>query len=134
MSSDPNNTIRQLDQIINIVRFLGDRALTEGMFQCKQLFEEGYQISQSLVHVITGQLKGSGVVEVVGNNRIEFRYDKEYAGYEEYGNRYREGHPYFTPAVTYIMNNLPNRMGLALQRAVTASSPTGIGLSGSPFV
>lgn len=134
MSSDPNNAIRQLDAVINIIHFLGERALTEGMFQCKNLFDEGYRISQSLVHVITGQLKGSGRVEVVGNNRIEFRYDKEYAGWEEYGNRYREGHPYFEPAVTYIMNNLPNRMGIALQRAVSMSPTTGFGITGAPFV
>jgi len=57
----------------------------------------GFQDSQRLVHVRTGNLKRSGYIQDVGENKVEYGYTVPYAHEEEYGNAKRPPHPYVEP-------------------------------------
>jgi hypothetical protein len=114
--------LKNLSGLVNLLNDLGDRLIAEMMFEAKKVFDEGYDISQSLVHVITGQLKGSGTVFVSSGNEIQFGYNRPYAEVEEFrtGGKYQT-HSYFRPAERYIEDNLDSRLGQAIQRHIDAS-------------
>ena len=101
-----------------MLNHLRSRFAAEAMDAAQALCDEALRMSDSVVHRITGELAGSGVVAVISGNEIQYRYDKEYAGYEEFGNKYREGHPYFRPSAQYIRDNLGAKMELALKAVV----------------
>lgn len=68
--------------------------------------ESAYNFARSVsagyrarVHVITGALKASIKTEKVTEGHHKIVVGKEYGVYEEYGTRYRPGHPAFIPAL-----------------------------------
>lgn len=59
--------------------------------------KQGAQIARRLVHVDTGELKGS-----IYARDAEFGADAPHAGFEEFGTVHRPPHPYMRPAVQAI--------------------------------
>jgi len=115
--------LKGLSGLIALLSDLGNRLIAEMMFEAEKLFQEGLDLSQSLVHVITGQLKGTGTVATVSGNQIVFSYDRPYAVVEEYreGGKYQT-HTYFRPAQVYIQDNLETRMVQAVERHIEAAA------------
>src|SRR5215510_2853003 len=75
--------LKGLSGLIALLSDLGNRLIAEMMFEAQKLFQEAYDYSQSLVHVISGHLKGSGVVATVSASEIVFAYAAVYADVEE---------------------------------------------------
>lgn len=62
-------------------------------------------------HVITGEYRDSIHDEDQGDNVTLVVADAPYAPFEEYGTRYRPGHPAFTPAVERARAAYPGKFG-----------------------
>jgi hypothetical protein len=118
-----NIDLKGLAGLIPLLNDFGDRVVAEMMFEATKLFDEAYDMSQALVHVITGQLKGSGVVATQSGTEIVFGYRQPYADVEEQrkGGKYQT-HEYVKPAYDYIVANLETRMVQALDRHISAAA------------
>jgi hypothetical protein len=118
-----NIDLKGLAGLIPLLNDLGDRLIAEMMFEATKVFDEGYDLTQSLVHVISGHLKGSGVVTTVSGNEIVFGYSAEYAAVEEERGPTQsyESHMFFEPGAVYIQDNLSDRLGQAVQRHIDAA-------------
>lgn len=60
--------------------------------------DEAFELSQSLVPVLTGELRASGHVEQTGPLSAEVVYDAEHAVYVEYGTSDTAPQPFIGPA------------------------------------
>jgi hypothetical protein len=119
-----NINLKGLAGLIPLLNDFGDRVVAEMMFEAKKLFDEGYDLTQSLVHVITGHLKGSGVVATQSGNEIVFGYSAVYAAAEEERGPTQsyDTHMFFEPGAVYIQDNLETRMIQALERHISAAA------------
>lgn len=68
--------------------------------------QDGFNDSQRLVHVRTGNLKRSGSIKSQTSDKVTYGYDANYAGYEEFGTSRRPPHPYITPRYNILGNGL----------------------------
>jgi HK97 gp10 family phage protein len=59
-------------------------------------------------HVITGYMRDHTVAKKVGDTKAELVSTAPYAGYEEFGTRYRPAHPFIRPAIVDARVELPN--------------------------
>ena len=64
--------------------------------------------ARDYAHVITGQMRDHTVAKKVGDTNAEVVSTMPYAGYEEFGTRFRPAHPFIRPAVIDGQNELPN--------------------------
>jgi hypothetical protein len=60
----------------------------------KKAAQYGLDDSQALVHVVTGELKGSGGIKIDTPERVTYGYDAAHASDEEFGTARRPAHPY----------------------------------------
>lgn len=80
--------------------------------------KRGFDMSQSIVHVITGFLKGSGKIEGDGKTHIEIIYAARYAGFEEFGTVFRPAHHYLAPSMDQIKKEIPKALETAFKRII----------------
>ena len=59
-------------------------------------------------HVITGYMKAHTVAHKVSDTKAELISSAPYAGYEEFGTRFRPAHPFIRPAIVDARVELPN--------------------------
>ena len=59
-------------------------------------------------HVITGYMKEHTVAHKVNETKSEVVSTAPYAGYEEFGTRFRPPHPFIRPAIVDARVELPN--------------------------
>jgi len=116
--------LKGLSGLLALLEDLGNRLIAEMMFEATKLFQEAYDYSQSIVHVITGHLKGSGVVATVSATEIVFAYAAVYAEAEETRGPTQkyDDHMFFKPSAVYITDSLDQRMGIAIERHLAASA------------
>jgi len=70
---------------------------TQANAVAKQWAYDGVYSSKALAHVITGKMKASIRQKRLGPAKYKTTAGAFYSIYEEFGTRYREGHPFFTP-------------------------------------
>ena len=59
-------------------------------------------------HVITGYMKAHTVAHKVNEEKAELISSAPYAGYEEFGTRFRPAHPFIRPAIVDARVELPH--------------------------
>jgi HK97 gp10 family phage protein len=74
--------------------------------------------ARDYAHVITGYMKEHTVAHKVDDKKAEVISTAPYAGYEEFGTRYRPAHPFIRPAVIDGQNELPNMNRKAVNKEI----------------
>jgi HK97 gp10 family phage protein len=64
--------------------------------------------ARGYAHVITGQMRDHTVAKKVNDKKAEVVSTMPYAGFEEFGTKFRPAHPFIRPAVIDGQNELPN--------------------------
>jgi HK97 gp10 family phage protein len=64
--------------------------------------------ARDYAHVITGYMKEHTVAHKVDDTHAELISTAPYAGYEEFGTRFRPPHPFIRPAIVDARVELPN--------------------------
>jgi len=64
--------------------------------------------ARGYAHVITGYMKEHTVAHKISDTKAEVISTAPYAGFEEFGTRYRPAHPFIRPAIIDGRNDLPN--------------------------
>lgn len=64
--------------------------------------------ARQYAHVITGYMRDHTVAHKVGDDKAELISSAPYAGYEEFGTRFRPPHPFIRPAIMDARVELPN--------------------------
>jgi HK97 gp10 family phage protein len=64
--------------------------------------------AREYAHVITGYMKAHTVAHKVSDTKAELISSAPYAGYEEFGTRFRPPHPFIRPAIVDARVELPN--------------------------
>lgn len=69
--------------------------------------------------VDTGKLRSNiGFERLPDGKSIEVFSNAEYSGYVEFGTRFQNAQPYFTPAVRLAMRNLVNNLDRLIKKAI----------------
>ena len=76
--------------------------------------------ARSYAHVITGYMKEHTVAEKVNDTTWHVVSTAPYAGYEEFGTRFRPPHPFIRPAIVDAQNELPNLSAKECNREIRA--------------
>lgn len=74
--------------------------------------------AREYAHVITGQMRDHTVAKKIGDTKAEVVSTMPYAGYEEFGTRYRPAHPFIRPAVIDGQNEIPNMTRKEVNREI----------------
>lgn len=64
--------------------------------------------AREYAHVITGYMRDHTVAHKVDDTKAELVSTAPYAGYEEFGTRFRPPHPFIRPAIVDARVELPN--------------------------
>lgn len=64
--------------------------------------------ARKYAHVITGYMRDHTVAHKIDATKAELISSAPYAGYEEFGTRYRPPHPFLRPAIVDARVELPN--------------------------
>jgi HK97 gp10 family phage protein len=76
--------------------------------------------ARKYAHVITGYMQSHTVAKKVNDTKWEVVSTAPYAGYEEFGTRYRPPHPFIRPAIVDAQNELPNMTAKEVNREIRA--------------
>ena len=69
-------------------------------------------------HFITGYMKAHTVAEKVNDESAQVVSTAPYAGYEEFGTRYRPAHPFIRPAIVDARVELPHMTAKEVNREI----------------
>ena len=83
--------IKQLNSLQNVGHIA---ALPLAQFVAKR--------AREYAHVITGYMRDHTVAKQTGEGKAQLISSAHYAGYEEYGTRFREAHPFIRPAIADV--------------------------------
>lgn len=76
--------------------------------------------ARKYAHVITGYMKEHTVAEKVNDTKAQLVSTAPYAGYEEFGTRFRPPHPFIRPAIVDARVELPNMTKKEVNKEIRA--------------
>lgn len=76
--------------------------------------------ARKYAHVITGYMKEHTVAHKVSDTKAELISSAPYAGYEEFGTRFRPPHPFIRPAIVDARLELPNMTAKEVNKEIRA--------------
>jgi HK97 gp10 family phage protein len=74
--------------------------------------------AREYAHVITGYMRDNTVAVKTGENTAELRSNAPYAGYEEFGTRFRPAHPFIRPAMADVAIEGPEMSAKEINREI----------------
>lgn len=99
--------IQQLNSLQNVGHIA---ALPLAQFAAKR--------ARDYAHVITGYMKEHTVAKSTGEGKAVVESSAPYAGYEEYGTRFREAHPFIRPAMADVAIEGPEMSAREVNREI----------------